>query len=99
MTAGGPLVAKYWDRFRRKYILLSPARRASCSRAIDLLAGREASPGLRVKPILPDKYFYEARISGGDRLIFHIAAGAIYFVDIVPHDDIDRYSRRPKERG
>jgi len=53
-------------------------------------------PGLRVKPILPDKFFYEARISSGDRIIFRVEAGTIDFYDVVKHDDISRYGRRPK---
>jgi hypothetical protein len=29
----------------------------------------------------------------GDRLIFRIGEGKVWFVDIVPHDDIGRYER------
>ncbi len=53
-------------------------------------------PGLRVKPILPDKYFNEARINSGDRIVFRNEGEEIHFVDVVKHDDIDRYGRKPK---
>ena len=61
------------------------------------LIKRESSSGLRIKPIMPTKYYVEARLNSGDRLIFRTADQVIYFVDIVSHDDIDRYSRRPKQ--
>jgi hypothetical protein len=60
-----------------------------------LIKGQD-SPGLRVKPILPDKFFLEARISSGERIVFRIAVGTVYFVDVVPHDEIGRYGRRPQ---
>jgi hypothetical protein len=51
-----------------------------------------------VKPIQPDKYYFEARISSGDRIVFRVEGGAIFFLDVVKHDDIDRYGRRPRSR-
>jgi hypothetical protein len=59
-----------------------------------LIRGGDA-PGLNVKPILPDKHYLEARISSGDRIVFRLEQRAIFFVDVVKHDDISRYSRRP----
>ena len=55
------------------------------------------SVGLHVKPILPDKHYLEARISSGDRIVFRVEQGTIYFVDVVKHDDIARYGRRPRQ--
>lgn len=55
------------------------------------------SPGLNVKPILPDKHYHEARVSSGDRIVFRLAQGAIFFMDVVKHDDIGRYGRRPRQ--
>jgi hypothetical protein len=54
---------------------------------------------LRVKPIHPDKYYLEARITSGDRIIFRVEEGRILFVDVVHHDDISKYGKRPKLRG
>ena len=47
---------------------------------------------MRVKPILPSRFYNEARISSGDRLIFRIADGVLYLIDLVTHDEIARYS-------
>ena len=63
-----------------------------------LIKGTDA-PGLNVKPILPDKHYLEARMSSGDRIVFRLDQGAIFFVDVVRHDDIGRYGRRPKQGG
>jgi hypothetical protein len=54
------------------------------------------TPSLQVKPILPDKDYFEGRISSGDRIVFRIEGSAIYFMDVVKHDDIGRYGRRPR---
>lgn len=61
-----------------------------------LIKGTDA-PGLNVKPILPDKHYLEARISSGDRLVFRVEQHAILFIDVVKHDDIGRYGRRPRQ--
>ena len=61
-----------------------------------LLKGSDV-PSLRVKPILPDKHYMETRISSGDRLVFRLDQGAIFFVDVVRHDDIGRFGRRPQQ--
>lgn len=61
------------------------------------LIKRTDAPGLNVKPILPDKHYLEARISSGDRLVFRVEQQAILFIDVVKHDDIGRYGRRPRQ--
>lgn len=61
-----------------------------------LIKGTDA-PGLNVKPILPDKHYLEARISSGDRIVFRLDQGSILFVDVVKHDDVGRYGRRPQQ--
>lgn len=55
-----------------------------------------ATAGLNTMPILPDKHYLEARISSGDRVVFRIQDDAIFFLDVVKHDDIGRYGRRPR---
>lgn len=47
---------------------------------------------MRVKPILPGRFYSEARISSGDRLIFRVGDGVLHLIDVVSHDDIVRYS-------
>jgi hypothetical protein len=61
-----------------------------------LVKGTEA-PGLNVKPIHPDKHYLEGRISSGDRIVFRQEGAMIYFMDVVKHDDIARYGRRPRQ--
>jgi hypothetical protein len=56
------------------------------------------SAGLHVKPIQPDKHYLEARINSGDRIVFRVEGGTLFFIDVVKHDDIGRYGRRPRER-
>ncbi len=49
---------------------------------------------MRIKPIQPDRYYDEARINDGDRLVHRIESDTLWVVDVVPHDDIDRYGRK-----
>jgi mRNA-degrading endonuclease RelE of RelBE toxin-antitoxin system len=88
------LFAVWSEGWKRAYRALSADRQKSCDRAAIALVKWESSPGLRVKPILPEKYYFEARIGTGDRIVFRVEAGIIYFIDVVKHDDIDRYGKR-----
>ena len=54
----------------------------------------EVTPGMRIKPIEPEKYYNEARINDGDRIVHRIDAGTVFFADVVPHDQINKYGRR-----
>jgi hypothetical protein len=63
------------------------------------LIKRQVTPGLRIKPILPGKYYLEARISSGERIVFRVEGDTIFFADVVPHDEISRYGRRPVTTG
>lgn len=91
-----PLQAVWSEGWKRSYRTLRADRQRSCDRAALALIKRESSPGLRVKPIQPEKYYFEARISSGDRIVFRVEEGTIFFLDVVKHDDIDRYGRRPR---
>jgi hypothetical protein len=88
------LTALWSERWKTSYGELPPDRQASCDRAVIAIIKRESPPGLRIKPIQPEKYYLEARISGGDRIVCRIEGGAVHFVDVVKHDDIERYGRR-----
>jgi translation initiation factor IF-1 len=59
---------------------------------IEALARQEPTPGMRVKPILPGRFYSEVRISSGDRLIFRTSRGILHLIDVVTHDDFVRYS-------
>lgn len=88
--------AVFADRFKTSYSRLSAERQRDCDQAVLALIKGLESPGLRVKPIQPDKHYLEARMGSGDRVVFRRHAGQILFVDVVTHDEIDRYGRRPK---
>jgi mRNA-degrading endonuclease RelE of RelBE toxin-antitoxin system len=90
------LPAEWSDRWKESYAGLSSERQKTCDSAALALIKQETSSGLRVKPIHPDKYYWEARLNSGDRIIYRIEAGTIFFIDVVKHDDIYRYARRPK---
>ena len=84
---------QWWDSYAR----MPSDRQASCDRAaMALIKGSEAA-GLNVKPILPDKHYYEARISSGDRIVCRMEETTIYLIDVVKHDDIGRHGRRPRQ--
>ena len=89
------LAAVWADRWKESYADLSLDRQKACDGVALALIKQESSLGLRVKPIHPEKYYSEARINSGDRISFRIETGTIFFVDIVKHDDISRYGRRP----
>ena len=92
------LTAEWSERWQASYARLSPERQAACDRAAIALIKRESSSGLRIKPILPQKHYLEARLNQGDRIVFRVEAGTIYFVDVVSHDEIVRYGKRAKHR-
>ena len=91
------LSASWSESWKASYAALPADGQASCDRVILALIKGIDSAGLHVKPILPDKHHLEARISGGDRIVFRVEQGTIYFVDVVKHDDIARYGRRPRQ--
>jgi hypothetical protein len=84
---------QWWD----SYSSLAADRQASCDRVAMVLIKGIDTPGLNVKPILPDKHYLEGRISSGDRIVFRVEGTTICFMDVVKHDDIGRYGRRPRE--
>jgi hypothetical protein len=89
------LTARWSERWQVNYPSLPADRQSSCDRAVIALIKRRATPGLRIKPILPDKYYLEARISSGERIVFRVESDTIFFADVVPHDEIGVYGRRP----
>jgi len=93
------LQAVWSEVWKRSYAALSDDRQRSCDEAAIALIKQTTFPGLRVKPIQPEKYYFEARISSGDRIIFRAEGGTVYFIVIVKHDDIGRYGRRPRQIG
>jgi hypothetical protein len=97
MARKQPFLTAVWsDVWKESYARLGSERQAACDEAAMALIKQISSPGLRIKPIQPAKYYLEARINSGDRIIFRLTEGTIFFVDVVAHDDIARYGKRPK---
>jgi hypothetical protein len=88
------LAAEWSESWKASYAALPADRQSSCDRAVISLIKQESSPGLRIKPIHPDKHYNEARISSGERIVFRTEEGTIHFVDVVKHDDISRYGKK-----
>ncbi len=87
------LNAEFTERWKESYQGLQLPEQNGVDKVVIALRKQKPTPGMRVKPIEPDKYYFEARINDGDRLIHRIDDGKIYFIDFVTHDDIGKYSR------
>ncbi|MBW3654610.1 MAG: hypothetical protein KY444_00775 [Gemmatimonadetes bacterium] len=90
------LGAEFSERFGRSYAALSSDRQRGVDKVILALLKQEPTPGMRVKPIHPEKYYNEARVNDGDRLVHRVEAGKLWVADIVTHDDIGRYGKPVK---
>lgn len=90
------LRADFSDPFKEAYAKLQRDQQHGVDKVVMALLKMAPTPGMQIKPILPDKYYGEARINDGDRLIFRTDGGTVYFVDVVTHDDIGRYGKAPK---
>jgi mRNA-degrading endonuclease YafQ of YafQ-DinJ toxin-antitoxin module len=88
------LAARFSERFEQSYSRLRLEQQKGVDELILALIKRAPNPGHRVKPILPSKQYFEARINSGDRLIFRHEESEILFVDVVVHDEIGKYGRR-----
>ena len=93
------LNAEFSERWKESYAALQHAQQQGVDKVVVALLKQQPTPGMRVKPIEPDKYYDEARVNDGDRLIHRTHAGTVYFVDVVTHDEIGRYGRAPREGG
>ena len=88
------LNAIWTDQFKESYAKLQANEQKSADKVSFAIMKGEVTPGMRIKPIEPEKYFQEARLNDGDRLIHRVREGTVYFIDIVPHDQINKYGRR-----
>ncbi len=88
------LAAEFSKRFEKSYAGLTVAQQNGVDKAVIALLKRKPTPGMRIKPIQPDKYYDETRINDGDRLVHRIESDTLWVVDVVPHADIDRYGRQ-----
>ncbi len=90
------LNADFSDQWKESYLKLQNEQKKGVDKVVMAIIKCETTPGMRVKPIEPSKYHDEARANDGDRVVHRISKGIAYFVDIVPHDNINKYGRAPK---
>ena len=90
------LSAEFSQRWEESYAKLQNDQKKGVDKAVMALIKSEITPGMRIKPIEPSKYYDEARANDGDRIIHRISEGTAYFFDIVPHDEIKKYGHAPK---
>ncbi len=86
--------AEFSRQFEKAYSKLERRRQEAVDETVIALLKGSPTPGMRVKPIEPEKYYLEARINSGDRLIHRVDSGVVYFVDVVSHDLIGKYGSR-----
>ena len=84
-------------RFDASYSALNDQCKKQADKAIELLFNNPAHPGLAAHPIKPDKYYREAYLNRGDRIIYRAEGSHLVLVDIVKHDDIGRYGKAPAQ--
>jgi len=85
-------------RFVTAFTTLEANERKRALAKIELLIGNPAHPSLKTHPVKPDRYYWEAYLNKGDRIIYIPQGSHLVLVDIVAHDDIARYAKRPKAK-
>lgn len=85
------LNADFSEQWKESYEKLQIQQKNGVDKVVIALLKRMPTPGMRVKPIEPSKYYNEARCTDADRIVHRIENDVVYFVDIVPHDHIGRY--------
>ena len=86
-------------RFEKSVAKLQKAQKDQVRARTKLLFDNPAHPSLKAHSIKPGKYYHEAYVNTGDRIIYIPEGSHLKLVDVVPHDDIDRYSAAPKQKG
>ena len=86
------------SRFEKSVAKLQKAQKDQVRARVKQLFDNPAHPSLKAHPIKPDQYYHEAYVNTGDRIIYIPEGSHLKLVDVVPHDDIDRYSAAPKQK-
>lgn len=88
---------EFSEPWKESYHKLQSEEQKAADKVLLRIVKGQPTPGDRIKPIQPSKYYNEARINSGDRIVYRIEDGVVYFVDIVPHDLINKYAHAPKK--
>lgn len=81
--------------FDEVYHALTKVQKKQADKTVTLLFSNPAHPGLKTHPVKPGKYYWEAYMNSGDRIIYVPEGSHLVLVDIVKHDDIDKYAKAP----
>lgn len=92
------LTLKVAKRFEKTTATLQEAQRKQLARQSRLLFENPAHSSLRAHPVKPDKYYWEAYLNNSDRIVYVPDGSRLVLVDVVPHDDIGRYGKRPRKK-
>jgi mRNA-degrading endonuclease RelE of RelBE toxin-antitoxin system len=84
-------------RFEKSVAKLQKAQREQVAARTKLLFENPAHPSLKAHSIKPGKFYHEAYANAGDRIIYIPEGSHLVLVDVVPHDDIDRYRDAPNK--
>lgn len=95
--AQGFLTLEVTEQYERALADLQEATRRQVAARTTLLFDNPAHPSLNAHRIKPDKYYWEAYVNRGDRIIYIPEGSHLVLVDVVPHDRIGRYGKRPRE--
>jgi hypothetical protein len=79
------------SRFDKSFARLSAKLQEQCEATLHALLQEPLRPGLRLKPVLPGKTYWEVRINRADRLIIFPQGNVAYIMDIVTHDEIGKW--------
>ena len=82
------LTEQFDDSFRR----LPERVQKQCRKALGYLLTNPDHPSLNLKPILPAKIYWEARLNRSDRLVLRPDGSILRVLDVVTHDEIARWS-------
>ena len=91
------LTLEITEQFEKASNGLQKAARKQLVKRLGLLFQNPAHPSLNAHQIKPDKYYWEAYLNRSDRIIYIPAGSHLILVDVVTHDDIARYSKRPRQ--
>jgi hypothetical protein len=94
---GSFLGAEWSKRWDKSYQKLNLNQQKGVDKIVLALLKQNPTPGMRSKPVEPEKYYNEARANDGDRVIHRVENGKVWFVDVVAHDDIGRYGKALKD--
>ncbi|HET6231776.1 MAG TPA: hypothetical protein VFE05_17000 [Longimicrobiaceae bacterium] len=91
------LTLEVTPRYEKALATLQDAvRKQAAARAL-LLFSNPAHPSLKTHAIKPDRHYHEAYVNRGDRIIYIPQGSHLVLVDIVAHDEIGRYAKKPKQ--